>query len=443
VARRDQVLKAQVIPIPIGSVDSLVDERLLAAVTAGDPEGFDGTYEIQLTHRPDSGRPDWKNRIWSDKGTPVEDDPADDEDDPDDDDESPERPLPPHFETLDGCPTAPGMVVRAQSPKARLSTDEPVDAFRWRLRQDDEVVDGATDVKAGIIGGTCIVFAPTFRLRRGRPVDQTKPTEGEFRLPFEKGLHYRSETYAQHSDFAVDFNRNDRQDRREWVFAPAPGKVQRVFRGERGNLVNGLPSEVYIRHPGRYQTVYAHMAGIQVHRGDRVVAGQRLGRVSNVGAPGGPHLHLQIRRLPTPTAAWNAGKPIKMVLGGKRMLASIFDSESRPKTWKGKFGQILDGVGPATKQVAPELRVAVRRASDQRWSRFRRLRFLVAPTRDEGSRCIDPGCNAADAPGGTFIDHVYDGPDLPVGRYVLRYRLKDRSGNHSDWAVDDSLVVTG
>jgi hypothetical protein len=56
---------------------------------------------------------------------------------------------------------------------------------------------------------------------------------------------------------------------------------------------------------------------------------------------------------------------------------------------------------------------------------------------------VDPGCSASDASGGRFIDHVYDGPDIPVGRYVLRYRLKDSSGNESDWAVDDSLVVTG
>ena len=40
----------------------------------------------------------------------------------------------------------------------------------------------------------------------------------------------------------------------------------------------------------RWQTVYAHMDHIQVRRGDKVKVGQKLGRVSNVGAPQGPHL---------------------------------------------------------------------------------------------------------------------------------------------------------
>jgi hypothetical protein len=55
--RRDLVLKAHVIPIPLREVDSPVDERLLAAVNAGNPGGFDETYEIQLTQRRIAGGP--------------------------------------------------------------------------------------------------------------------------------------------------------------------------------------------------------------------------------------------------------------------------------------------------------------------------------------------------------------------------------------------------
>ena len=165
------------------------------------------------------------------------------------------------------------------------------------MRQDDDVVEREDGENSGITDGRCIVFTPTFALRRGRPGAGADVAEGEFELPFAAGVTYDSRTYPRHSNFAVDFNRKDRQDAGEWVYAPAKGKVQLVIKGSATNPVTGSPSEVYIRHRGGWQTVYAHMDHIQVRRGDKVKVGQKLGRVSNVGAPQGPHLHLQLRKL--------------------------------------------------------------------------------------------------------------------------------------------------
>ena len=279
-------------PLPVGSVETLDEERLTASLR-GAADGHALTYEIQLAVRPSSGKPDWDNAIWSAKGTPSESEALDEDDDPED--ESPARPSAPHFETLDGSPAMDGMVVDDQTPMVRLSIDEPVDRYRWRLRQDDEVVESQDHATDGI-SDRCIQFVPTFKLRRGRPKPFTETVEGDLALPFMQGITYDTRTYSGHSKFAVDFNRKDRQDNGEWAFACAPGRVQFIIHGSKEDPVNGPPSEVYIGHRGGFQTVYAHMNKLQVRRGDRVEAGQKLGRISNVGSPGGPHLHLQLRR---------------------------------------------------------------------------------------------------------------------------------------------------
>jgi hypothetical protein len=426
-------------PLPVGSVETLDDERLSASLSgAAGAHGL--TYQIQLAVRPANGKPDWDNVIWSAKGTPSESEALDEDDDPDD--ESPERPSAPHFEILDGSPAVDGMVVDAQRPTVRLSTDEPVDRYRWKLRQDDEVVESQDHATEGITEG-CIEFTPTFKLRRGRPKPATDPAEAEFALPFMEGITYDTRTYSGHSKFAVDFNRKDRQDAGEWAYACAPGRVQFVIHGSREDPVNGPPSELYIGHKGLFQTVYAHLSKLQVRRGDRVEAGQKLGRISNVGSPGGPHLHLQLRRRASRSTGALQGTAMKLRLGGKVLRASEAGSETRDPSLPTIFGQDVRGVGPARPQVRPELRVAARRASDGRWSKYRKLQFFVSKTGHRVPDGVDPGCGGGQDSSGLTIEHLYDGPELAPGNYSLRYRVRDDLGNVSQWARDDSLVVGG
>jgi len=40
---------------------------------------------------------------------------------------------------------------------------------------------------------------------------------------------------------------------------------------------------------------YVHMADLEVQQGDRVEQGEPLGKMDAVGAPGGVHLHFEIR----------------------------------------------------------------------------------------------------------------------------------------------------
>jgi len=76
----------------------------------------------------------------------------------------------------------------------------------------------------------------------------------------------------------------------------------RVRASRRGRVVKagwnngGYGYMIVIRHRRDVRTMYAHLSGIGVHRGERVVAGQRIGRVGASGEATGPHLHFEVRR---------------------------------------------------------------------------------------------------------------------------------------------------
>jgi murein DD-endopeptidase MepM/ murein hydrolase activator NlpD len=72
------------------------------------------------------------------------------------------------------------------------------------------------------------------------------------------------------------------------VQAAAEGLV--LFAGRRGKAGR----VVILAHPNRQGTVYAHLSKIEVARGTRVIAGQRLGLSGATGHATGPHLHFEV-----------------------------------------------------------------------------------------------------------------------------------------------------
>ena len=76
----------------------------------------------------------------------------------------------------------------------------------------------------------------------------------------------------------------------EPVYSTADGVV--VFSGSQ----NGYGLVVKIRHGHGYQTVYAHLSAIDVADGQKVKAGQAIGKLGNTGRSTGPHLHYEVRR---------------------------------------------------------------------------------------------------------------------------------------------------
>jgi murein DD-endopeptidase MepM/ murein hydrolase activator NlpD len=64
-----------------------------------------------------------------------------------------------------------------------------------------------------------------------------------------------------------------------------------------GTWDGGYGTNVYIDDESGFQTHYAHLSGVNVSQGTKVVAGKTIvGWVGMTGRTTGPHLHFEIRR---------------------------------------------------------------------------------------------------------------------------------------------------
>lgn len=75
----------------------------------------------------------------------------------------------------------------------------------------------------------------------------------------------------------------------EDVIATADGVVESVARAQ---MLEG--NRVVISHERGYETVYAHLSGILVRKGQKVKKGTVIGRVGNSGTSFAPHLHYKV-----------------------------------------------------------------------------------------------------------------------------------------------------
>lgn len=72
------------------------------------------------------------------------------------------------------------------------------------------------------------------------------------------------------------------------VFSAADGQVTKAeYFGGFGNLI-------IIKHSEEHETLYAHLARIDVKAGDYVKKGEKIGAVGSTGRSTGPHLHYEI-----------------------------------------------------------------------------------------------------------------------------------------------------
>jgi murein DD-endopeptidase MepM/ murein hydrolase activator NlpD len=80
--------------------------------------------------------------------------------------------------------------------------------------------------------------------------------------------------------------------------APSGTPVASAGRGQvtsAGWDPGGYGNLVVIEHPQGVRSMYAHLSGIDVRRGQSVAAGSRIGRVGSTGFSTGPHLHFELR----------------------------------------------------------------------------------------------------------------------------------------------------
>ena len=74
------------------------------------------------------------------------------------------------------------------------------------------------------------------------------------------------------------------------VAATADGVV------EKAKYAKGYGKHVIIKHKKGYKTLYGHLSKIEVTKGRKVVAGEKIGEVGSTGRSSGPHLHYEIIR---------------------------------------------------------------------------------------------------------------------------------------------------
>jgi peptidoglycan hydrolase-like protein with peptidoglycan-binding domain len=74
------------------------------------------------------------------------------------------------------------------------------------------------------------------------------------------------------------------------VRAAAAGRVTYA-----GWIPGGWGYLVTISHGDGVETMYAHLSRVTVRTGQRVVLGQRIGRIGSSGNASGPHLHFEVR----------------------------------------------------------------------------------------------------------------------------------------------------
>ncbi len=115
------------------------------------------------------------------------------------------------------------------------------------------------------------------------PVRRPMAAEAEVTSAFGVRLDPFLRQPAMHT--GIDF----RGDTGEPVFAAASGRVVEADRN------GGYGLMVEIDHGNGLTTRYAHLSAISVTAGQRVAAGDLIGRVGSTGRSTGPHLHYEVR----------------------------------------------------------------------------------------------------------------------------------------------------
>jgi len=77
------------------------------------------------------------------------------------------------------------------------------------------------------------------------------------------------------------------------IYTTADGTIQHVIKAT-DKASKGYGNFIIVDHGYGYRTLYAHMNGFNVQRGDEVKRGDIIGFVGNTGVSTGPHLHYEV-----------------------------------------------------------------------------------------------------------------------------------------------------
>ncbi|MGH3475294.1 MAG: phage tail tape measure protein [Nocardioidaceae bacterium] len=124
------------------------------------------------------------------------------------------------------------------------------------------------------------------------------------------------------------------------VVAWADGQVASVK-----SLLTSYGNHIKINH-GAGRTLYAHLSGFNVNGGQKVKAGQMIGRVGSTGNSTGPHLHFELAGGSNAVTAGGGGAAAPAKVGGFAVtgwLGAIKDVVGIAKKVKGWMGELGGG----------------------------------------------------------------------------------------------------
>ena len=263
--------------------------------------------------------------------------------------------------------------------------------------------------------------------------------------PTDAARDYRCGTLTYNGHDGTDFRLRDTPMQRAGVdvLAAADGLVERRRDGMADDVVplsgkftqkgSECGNGVIISHAGGWQTQYCHLAkgSVRVNRGDRVAAGQPIGRVGLSGNTQFPHLHFTTRQngqtvdpfaYQPQAGVCGSGSALWQDMGPsfdyqpRRLLNSGF--ASGPVTMEGiEIGEI--GAGVAT--TSPALVAFVRAIGLQKGDE-QRLR-IVGP---DGTTIVDhaaPALDRAKAQSMLFAGKPRPSIGWAAGTYVAHYTV--------------------
>jgi len=184
-----------------------------------------------------------------------------------------------------------GMMLAAANP-ATAAVGDPT--------QSDARIPAAVDIGEAwengelgdplIAGGTGLLAVASHALGAITVFQARAASRPVFRVPFECGESWTGSAWSGHNPYyAVDFNHYP--DDYGWkVTASAAGTVSSV---RHLNYSYGI--HVIINHGNGYSTLYAHLSSERVSVGQRVAAGQWIGRVGHSGTQAA-HMHYEQRK---------------------------------------------------------------------------------------------------------------------------------------------------
>lgn len=126
------------------------------------------------------------------------------------------------------------------------------------------------------------------------------------------------------------------------VTAPASGRV--LAATDQYKDQSGWGNVVVIDHGGGWVTRYAHLGGFSVHKGERVTAGEEIGRVGSTGVSTGPHVHYEVLKDGAPVDPEEVTFP-----------AAPHAPTPTPVTPASAPAQLAPSPAPAVKPVTPKL----------------------------------------------------------------------------------------